>query len=299
MTTTGTGRSSRALPDGMRLNERYTINHALGLGGFGITYLAYDFVRQTPCAIKEYFPVEWAVRETKNMAIRCTRGNEDFFEHGMQVFIEEANLLVDLKHVTSIVDVWDIFCEYGTIFMVMEYVDGVSVSNFMKQTGRPMSLNQAGEMLLQIARALASIHRSMLLHRDISPDNILYKPSEDVFVLIDFGSTRAFAFGSPNSMSVLVKPGFAPIEQYSKGGRQGPWTDVYALAATYYYAVTGKKVPPAPDRELGEPLIPLNRFVPTLAPQISNAVERALCTQIEGRPQTVEEFLYDMTGMYM
>lgn len=288
-----TNREPRALPLGEWLNNRYLLGRVLGVGGFGITYLAYDYQTMQRCAIKEYFPIEWSARSYQTKRITPNGDSVMPYENGIQLFIEEANLMMGFQKENAIVDVFDFFEMNGTVYMVMEYIEGVTLAIYMREAQAVLPLDEAGRMLEQISGALLEIHQAMLLHRDISPDNIIRKYNGE-FKLIDFGSTRAYAPDSSNSFSVLVKPGFAPIEQYSKSGEQGPWTDIYSLAATYYYALTGKKIPSAPERELGEQVIPLKRFVPMLADRIDRTIMRALNIDYRKRQRSMQEFLQEL-----
>ncbi len=287
------GREQQALPKGEWLENRYLLGRVLGVGGFGITYLAYDRQRKIRCAIKEYFPVEWSARSYQTKRITPNGDSVLPYENGIQLFIEEANLIMGLRKEQAVVDVFDFFETNGTVYMVMEYIEGVTLSSYMREHQKVLPPDEAGRMLEQLSEALLGIHQAMLLHRDISPDNIIRKYNGE-FKLIDFGSTRAYAPDGRNSFSVLVKPGFAPIEQYSKSGEQGPWTDIYSLAATYYYALTGKKIPSAPERELGEKIIPLRQFVPALAERIERTIMRALSVDYRKRQRSMQEFLNDL-----
>lgn len=302
-------RSGRALREGILLRQRYLVGRVLGIGGFGITYLCLDKQQNARCAVKEYFPSEWSVRGQDDLTIIPREDRRSYYDHGRRVFIDEANLLFGLRDERAIVDVWDMFEENATTYMVMEYLEGETVSAYMKNHRRALTLDKAGVMLREIAQALLHIHDAMLLHRDISPDNIIWTKKNktttspmteddqaffDHFKLIDFGSTRAYALDSPNSFSVMVKPGFAPIEQYSKQGKQGPWSDIYSLAATYYYAVSGKKIPSAPDRELGELVTPLKEYVPTLSDSIERAIMHALATDLKYRTQNMRDFMREI-----
>ena len=287
------GREPRALPAGEWLENRYLTGRVLGVGGFGITYLDYDQKRMIRCAVKEYFPVEWSARSFQTKRITPNGDAEASYGNGMQLFVEEANLIMGLRSEKAVVDVFDLFEANGTTYMVMEYIEGVTLSAYMRDRQTVLPFDEAGRMLRQMAEALRGIHNAMLLHRDISPDNIIRKYNGE-FKLIDFGSTRAYALDVPNSFSVLVKPGFAPIEQYSKSGEQGPWTDVYSLAATYYYVLTGKRIPSAPDRELGEKVIPIKQLVPRLAEPVNRAVMRALSVDWRQRQKSMQEFLQEL-----
>lgn len=288
-------RDARALSVGFLLHGRYVVGRVLGIGGFGITYVAYDKQTRIRLAIKEYFPAEWAVRTSPgNSIVPNSQSREKLYLHGREVFVNEAGILNKLEKISSVVNVMDFFAENGTAYMVMELVDGYTLTGYLKSLGtNKLSYVAAGKIVTEVGKALHQVHNRMLLHRDVGPDNIMITKNGDIR-LIDFGATRMYALNSPKSMSVLVKPGFAPIEQYSRAGNQGPWTDVYALAATYYFLVSGRKPPEAPDRIAGCVLVPLVRFIPGIPPQISAAVEHALAENWRERPKSIGEFLFEM-----
>lgn len=285
----------RALPAGIMLHERYLLGRVLGAGGFGITYTAYDEKCQRRLAVKEYFPAEWAMRAFRgNQIIPNSQSQKEVYCRGREIFLNEAKVLVRLLAVPNVVDVLDFFQENGTAYMVMELLEGSTLSGYMKKRKiQRMPWQEADRIIWEAGMALKQVHGQMLLHRDIGPDNIMMDQKGTVH-LIDFGATRLYALNSERSMSVMLKPGFTPIEQYSRSGRQGPWTDVYALAATYYYLVTGKKPPEAPDRVTGAQLPLLSQCVPDIPERISRAVEHALKTQWQKRTKSVEEFLMEM-----
>ena len=288
-------RETRALPVEKVLNKRYIIGRVIGIGGFGITYVAYDMQRKERVAVKEYFPSEWAARLVDSgQIIPSSQMQEGFYQHGRQVFINEARVLSRLKYVSNVVNVRALFEENGTAYMVMDLLEGHTLNAYLKTTdSRNISYQNANKIILSVGMALHQVHKQMLLHRDVSPDNIIITKSGQVY-LIDFGATRMYALNSPKSMSVLVKPGFAPIEQYSRAGNQGPWTDVYALAATYYYLVAGKKPPEAPDRIAGSTVTSLKDVVGDVPEYISDAVDHALEEQWRDRPQTIRDFMLEM-----
>ena len=190
-------------------------------------------------------------------------------------------------------NVRDFFEQNGTAYLVMEYVQGVTLSRYMREQNKPLSIALANQMVQEIGDSLHRVHKKNLLHRDISPDNIMYDNKGEM-KLIDFGATREFALNSPQSISVMVKPGFAPIEQYSRSGRQGPHTDVYGLAATYYYVVSGKKLPTAPDREAGVEIKPLKELLPHIPSHINAAINHALQKKWQTRTRNMKEFVHEM-----
>ncbi len=288
-------RDKKALPEEQLLHQRYLVGRVLGIGGFGITYIAYDTALKERIAIKEYFPAEWVIRQKENnRIIPISQSQEQFYRHGREKFIEEARVLNQLKDIDNIVNVRAFFEENGGAYMVMDFLDGYTLNRYFRvNRQRCISYERANQIILSTGAALHRVHQQGLLHRDVSPDNIMIDKSGKVY-LIDFGSARMYALNSPKSKSVMVKPGFAPLEQYSRSGNQGPWTDVYALAATYYYLTTGKRPPEAPERIAGVPVIPLKNMVSNIPGQISDAVEHALEEQWSNRPQNIRDFMVEM-----
>lgn len=287
-------KDQRALKPGVLLRNRYFLGRVLGIGGFGITYLAFDNQLRQRCAVKEYFPAEWAMRPSgTNMIIPNSQIRDDLYQHGKEVFAKEANILLEFQSESHIVNVWDFFEANGTAYLVMEYVEGATLSEHMREQKGVLSIELANQMVREIGDSLYRVHKRSLLHRDISPDNIMYDREREM-KLIDFGATREYAMNSPNSMSIVVKPGFAPIEQYSRSGRQGPHTDVYGLAATYYYIVGGKKLPTAPDREAGVQVASLRQINPEVPEHISRAIHHALQKRWQERTADMKEFVREM-----
>lgn len=291
-------REAKVLPEGIILHKRYVVGNVLGIGGFGITYAAYDKKQKERLAIKEYFPAEWAMRTQSGVRIiPNSQAKDAVYKHGQEVFINEARILNRLQDVENVVNVKDFFAENGTAYMVMEYVEGYTLSGYMRRKNmKYMPYQMAGKIIKNAGTAAQKVHEKMLLHRDIGPDNIMILKNGDIR-LIDFGATRMYAMNSNKSMSVLIKPGFAPIEQYSRTGKQGPWTDVYALAATYYFLVTGIKPPEAPDRIAGTALIPIYKQTHLdcrIPYSISKAVDHALEEDWKKRTKSMREFLMEM-----
>lgn len=286
-------RAAKALPVQKMLNRRYMIGRVLGIGGFGITYVAYDMALKKRMAVKEYFPAEWAVRDNDNL-IPSSQNEEHRYIHGRKVFQNEARILGTLKDIPNIVNISDMFEENGTAYMVMDLLDGYTLTAYLKAIGKKyFPYTEANKIINAAGMSLYQVHQRMFLHRDISPDNIMLTKDGQIY-LIDFGSTRMYALNSPNSMSVILKPGFAPVEQYSRSGHQGPWTDVYALAATYYYLVTGKKPPTTPERISGVRMVSLGEQVAGIPKNISDAIDHAMAEKYEERTANVYAFLYEM-----
>lgn len=285
---------ARALASGIWLKNRYMVGRVLGTGGFGITYLVFDSQTRQRFAIKEYFPIEWACRMPGSNQIICnSQSKDEYYLHGKKVFADEAKTLLELKSNPTVVNVIDYFQENGTSYLVMEFLDGATLSQYMRERNAPLPVEMANWTIREIGNALSMIHKNMMLHRDISPDNIMLT-NQNELKLIDFGATRVYALNTPKNMSVLVKPGFAPLEQYSSSGVQGPWTDVYALAATYYYLVSGKKPPTAPERLTGVELPPLRSIVSGISQMMDQAIAHALQIEWKKRPGTMKQFIQEM-----
>lgn len=245
--TTAVKTTAYQLAPGTLLANRYWIGIVLGKGGFGITYKAYDTKLDIIVAIKEYYPVGLVKRDENSMEMQCKSQNKEVeFRLGLHRFLEEARNLAKFSKHPNIVDVFHFFKEHGTGYIVMEYLDGVSMKYFLKVNEGKMSVLYAKEIVLAVAGALETLHEAGILHRDVSPDNI-FLCSDGKIKLIDFGASR-LSDRDDSCQEVIVKPGYAPPEQYSKDAAQGAWTDLYALGATCYCAITGCIPPEAPER---------------------------------------------------
>jgi len=277
------------LKPGTVLNERYLLGRILGLGGFGVTYLALDTVTQTTIAIKEYFPASLSVRERDGTMKFNGKGDTRIFDHGMRAFIREAESLHKFIGEENIVQVSHAFYENGTAYFVMEYLNGINLKVLRKGMGGRVPFAFAFNILLTLTSTLGRIHKTGLLHRDISPENIFITKDGNIKI-IDFGATRYYLGDESRSLAIVLKPGFAPPEQYTSKGEQGPWTDVYALAATFYNFVSGSRVPETPDRLAGNQTPPLHELVPEVGKRLSDVIERALALNYSKRYQSMEEF---------
>ncbi|MGC8554792.1 MAG: protein kinase domain-containing protein [Candidatus Acidulodesulfobacterium sp.] len=216
---------------------KYKIEKVLGQGGFGITYLAYDEKLERKVAIKEYFPDGIAVRTGSKVTIPPTRDNEENIEN----FKNEAKSIAKLKN-PWIVDVYDVIEENGTVYIVMEYIEGTPLSSLLGK----IKENEAVKYIKQIAKAVGIIHSAGMLHQDIKPENIILKNSEEIKI-IDFGSSRVFAADKTKTYEKILTPGYAPLEQYGGKGKRGEYTDVYAICATLYALLKGFPPPEATE----------------------------------------------------
>lgn len=277
------------LPSGTLLRNRYLLGRALGAGGFGVTYLAKDTNSSILYAIKEYFPLTMAVRNTATLQVSpsCS-DNREIFENGLQVFRKETQVLRHFAGNPSIVQVFDTFEENGTAYFVMEYLDGVNLKVLMRSMGGRIPVAMSMQMLDSMVSILSRVHGQGMLHRDVSPENIFITKSGQI-KLIDFGATRFFVGERSQSLSVILKPGFAPPEQYSSKGKQGPWTDIYALCATFFCVLWGQTLPDAPSRLAGADIPSLAYIAPELGQQRIQAVEQGLALSYKMRQKSMEE----------
>ena len=278
--------------------DRYRIDSLIGAGGFGITYKAFDMSENTVCAIKEYVPLGMCNRLPDGKLIPMSADKEDQYEHGKLRFTEEAQCLMSLRDVPNIVRVRDCFEERGTAYYVMDYLQGCDLRHLMRRMpGGKFCVEDAVNIMEIAAKSLHRIHAlKHMLHRDISPDNIFFCDDGAVY-LIDFGSAKHICQQKDQNFSVVLKPGFAPIEQYSRKGAQGPYTDVYAMAGTLYYMLTGIMVPSATDRVNGSKHYePACEVCPDIPKSLSDTIDRALEVDYRQRLQTADEFARGITA---
>lgn len=225
------------LAAGSVLLGKYIVGKVIGKGGFGITYLAYDIKNEKKVAIKEYYPSALAARGGDGCTVVMTNSEEAaVFKNGIEKFYEEASLVSRFNGNPAIVSVYEFFYENDTAYFVMELLDGCTLKSYIAKYG-VLSPEEALFIADNVSGALIIAHSINVLHRDISPDNIMICRDGSV-KLIDFGAARQVLADNPKSMSVILKQGFAPLEQYQKRGKQGPWTDIYSFGATLYYALT-------------------------------------------------------------
>lgn len=292
--TTGNEKHTDAIKAFTLLENRYLIGNVLGRGGFGITYVAYDTFGEKLCAIKEYMPQEYAARDENSNYIRPTGSKStDIFHHGKKRFIDEARTLYKLKTTHAVVRFENLLEANNTAYIVMEYLDGVNLKKFVNSYGGKISLNFANEVLVTVASTMMEIHKFGILHRDITPENI-YITRDGNIKLIDFGAARNYITTQNNGMSVFLKPGYAPPEQYSSKGEQGKYTDVYAVAAVYYNILTGVKVPDALYRVRADEMKSLYEMGCGVSKKNSDAIDKALCLDYKKRFQNFDQFLSAM-----
>ena len=288
-------RTKERLEIGYRLNGRYRVCRSLGQGGFGITYLAEDELLGQKIVIKEYFPAAFARRaEDGSIRIMEETDRADFTE-GRNRFLREARILTSLLDVPGVVKAWNYFQENQTAYLVMEYVQGISLRSWLEQNGEVPSFDEALEMLRPVVLALANIHKKGLLHRDITPDNLMVGANGTV-KLLDFGSARSYLREKDSEMTqtVLLKSGYAPPEQYDGKSVQGPWTDIYALSATLYEMITGCMPEDALQRQIRDELLEPSVYGAKITPeQEEHLLKRGLALDERERYTSVQEFSSD------
>jgi len=272
-----------ALPQGYALNE-YRIESTLGIGGFGVTYLATDANLNLKVAIKEYLPGDVAQR-AEDCSVRSKSPDAaEAFNWGRSRFLEESRTLASFRH-PNIVRVMRFFEANQTAYMVMEFVAGEPLHGWVKAR-RPLAEPTVVALLAPLLGGLELVHRSGYLHRDIKPENIFVR-RDGTPVLLDFGSARAPSAGK--DMTTVVSQGFAPIEQYHSRGGEGPWTDLYSLGAVLYWMLTGERPIEAPGRAFDDPMVPAAKAADAscYSPQLLKAIDWALAPAKEKRPQSV------------
>lgn len=272
------------------LRGKYLVGRVLGQGGFGVTYLGWDLDLGIKLAIKEYLPREFAGRSTGEATITPYSGEaRNYFAKGLEKFLDEAKTLARLEGHPNIVSVRDFFRENGTAYLVMNYLEGMTLKDYLNRRGVALDFASAFQILSPVMEGLKQVHAYGILHRDISPDNIFITDTGIVKIL-DFGAARQALGEHSKSLSVILKPGYAPEEQYRSKGRQGPWTDVYAVAATMYLMLCGKTPPEPLDRMSGEPIYSPSQFGVSISPAGEAALMKGLAVKAEHRFQTIGEF---------
>ena len=283
----------QALPSGTRLHE-YELLQVLGSGGFGIVYLAQDHELNQRVVIKEYLPSSCAIRAAGNTVVPARSKDEDIFQWGLERFLAEARALAEFRQHPNIVSVLRYFKANNTGYMVMEYAGAISLQDYLDQR-HTLNEAQLEIMIFPLLDALAKVHEKGIIHRDLKPANILIN-GDGQPVLIDFGSARqAFGHKSMN-MTAIVSPGYSPFEQYTETGKQGPWTDIYALAAVMYRCVTGMIPPDALERlESSTPLATPSKAVGQYSRRLLAGIDWGLQIRIADRPASIEAWRNKLT----
>ena len=286
------------LRKGTRLIGRYTVEGVLGQGGFGITYLGMDELHKKKVAIKEFFPQGIVTRniEYEDTVTVTLVGEKENYDKGKERFLKEAQTMAMFSKDKGIVKALDFFEINNTAYIVMEYLEGVTLKQYLRENKRIVAEDLV-ELLVPLIEALDEIHSQGLIHRDISPDNIMVLPDGRI-KLMDFGAARDYTEFGEKSLSIVLKPGYAPPEQYQTHGVQGPWTDIYALCAIMYKCITGENPPDAIDRLVDDHLKKISAFRIPVLPQIEEAIIKGMSVAAKDRYQNVGDFCEDLYGGY-
>ena len=289
------GESGNALPLGTYLSE-FELTSVLGEGGFGIVYLARDHSLERRVALKEYMPAALAARTGQTQVQVKSARHQDTFDAGLKSFVNEAKLLASFDH-PSLVKVYRFWEANGTAYMVMPFYEGVTLKQQLKDMGAAPNEAWLMELLEPLTEALEVIHAEQCFHRDIAPDNVILLKGTGRPLLLDFGAARRVIGDMTQALTVILKPGYAPVEQYAEvpGMKQGPWTDVYALAAVVYYAITGKTPPTSVGRLMNDNYVPMTQVgAGRYSPSFLAAIDRALIVKPEERTQSIDDLRRDL-----
>uniref|UniRef100_UPI003FF082D6 protein kinase domain-containing protein n=1 Tax=Anaerobutyricum hallii TaxID=39488 RepID=UPI003FF082D6 len=285
------------LRKGTRLIGRYTIEKVLGQGGFGITYLGIDELHEKKVAIKEFFPQGIVTRniEYEDAVTVTFVGEKDNYNKGKEKFLKEARIMARFSKDEGIVKAQDFFEINNTAYIVMEYLEGITLKQYLRENER-IEPEELLELFVPLIESLDEIHSQGLIHRDISPDNIMVLLGGKI-KLMDFGAARDYTDFGEKSLSLILKPGYAPPEQYQTHGVQGPWTDIYALCATMYKCLTGENPPDAIERVMDDNLKEISKFGIPVSKQMEETIIKGMSISARNRYQNIEEFCEDLYAL--
>ena len=288
--------AERYLKPGTELQNKFIVGYPIGAGGFGNTYIGLDKLLLRKVAIKEFYPEQYVTRSADGL--RITVQDESLmprFRKGLQQFIEEARSVARLHDIKGVVEITNFFEENGTGYIIMEYLEGMDVKTILKKSGNKKDYEWCRRVTLTVLHTLREIHKQGILHRDIAPDNI-FVTYEGVIKLIDFGAARHATALANMKQEIILKVGYAPIEQYSREAPQGPYTDLYAVAALFYRMITGQKPLPANERLNNDSLITPSEMGISIPEQAEMAMMVCLNVQPQYRLQSADEFMDALDG---
>ena len=273
------------------LNGKYLVGSVLGEGGFGITYIGYDLNLELRIAIKEFYPNGFCRRESSVTNTLSSYGGSqgESFEKWRSRFVKEAKSLAKCTNLSGIVGVKDFFEENNTAYIVMEYLEGQTLKEYLNRQGGKLPVGRALQALEPVMVSMSQVHRAGIIHRDISPDNIMIT-TDGMMKLLDFGAAVDLMKEEERSLSIMLKPGYAPEEQYRTKGKLGPWSDVYALAATIYKCITGITPPEAMERMREDHLAAPGSLGINMPPSVEAALLKGMSVYADNRYQTMDEF---------
>lgn len=287
---------SHYLPAGTILQGKYILERPIGSGGFGITYAGWDYQLKRKVAIKEFFPRQYAVRYWDGCSVAVTREQQrPRFQNGIRSFLEEARNVAALQDIKGVVNIINYFEANNTAYIVMEYLEGLTLKDYLKDKGNRQDYEWCRQVILSVLYTLQEIHARGVLHRDIAPDNI-FITRDGTIKLLDFGTAKhAFAMDDAKS-ELMLKVGYAPIEQYVRNSAQGPYTDLYAVAALFYRMLTGHTPPPADKRRENEHLVMPSQMGISLPKGAERAIKTCLEMYAMRRLQSAGEFIRLLNG---
>ena len=288
---------ANCLPPFTILQSKYMIGRVLGQGGFGITYIGYDMNLATYVAIKEYYPESISTRGLADNTLMVTAqsGKDEIYNKNLNRFVDEARNLSKFYGLPGIVSVRNFFYENGTAYIVMDYVAGDNLKKYLADNGGKLDENTVLALMKPVLESLYEIHKQGLIHRDISPDNIMFD-DDGTIKLIDFGAVRGSSSETEMTYTVMLKHGYAPQEQYYTKGNQGPWTDIYSLCATMYKMLTGNVPPNCIERMSEDSYMPPSMCGVTLSPGVEAALTKGLAVNIADRYQNIGELIKGLYG---
>lgn len=302
-------RPKNSLPLYEILNGKYLIGRVIGIGGFGITYIGWDFYQSKKVCIKEYFPraiaarnpnahtyteqISVSIQYSMTMYTQNPSQAQQVYTEGLKTYIKEAENLSKFYLMPGIVSVRDFFYGNNTAYIVMEYIDGIDMRRYAKAKGGRLMPDEVFSILKDVLKALNEVHKANIIHRDISPDNIMIT-RELKAKLIDFGAAKDYE--NSKNAPILLKQGYAPIEQYSRDGKQGPWTDVYSMCASIYYLLTGIRIPVAKTRQEKDTVQMLQILGVPISEQQDQAIRKGLSVEASDRYQTMAALYEDLYG---
>lgn len=287
-----------ALPLRTVLGGRYLIGKPLGRGGFGITYKAYDLLTRTCVAVKEFFPKGYTKRIPHSCVVDIgSAENSNVFNYWLTAFIQEAKVLTSIKHLDGIVNIHDFFLSNNTAYIVMEYLNGMSLHRFINGRGGRLHINETLNIMRPVIETLLRLHQHGVIHKDVSPENIQIVDNK-VIKLIDFGAASIYTQNVQKPFFVLKK-GYSPIELYSQGGTQGPWTDIYELAATIYTCLVGNPPPEATERRLNDKIVPPSALNVKIQPVREKTLLKALAVYPKDRYSNIAAFQQMFYGEFL
>lgn len=279
------------------LSGRYVIGMPLGRGGFGVTYKAYDLATGMSVAIKEFFPRGYTSRTSGAVVDTGSPENAKIFNYWLNAFIQEAKVLTSIKRYDGIVNIYDFFLTNNTAYIVMEFLNGMSLHRFINGRGGRLQMNETLNIMRPVIETLLRLHQYGVIHKDISPENIQIVDNK-VIKLIDFGAASLYRQNVSKPFFVLKK-GYSPIELYSQGGAQGPWTDIYMLGATIYTCLVGNPPPEATERRVSDRLVPPSSLNVKIQPVREKSLMKALAIYPKDRYSNMAAFQQMFYGEFM